>query len=472
MLGDRDRAKLREQIAAYSGLALTGQSDEALEQAVAQRLAAHGLSSLDAYRPLLQREEELGHLAQLLTNKETYFFREERHFRALAERLLPQLLAEGRRNLRLWSAGCATGEEAYSLAITLLEAQAQYGPFAFEVVGSDLDADALEKARRGCYGSRAVRRIPEPLRKKYFGKGPPFCLVPQVMERVHFVHHNLVGDEMPPELTEMDVIFCRNVTIYFDEAARDRLNARLAAALREGGYLVVASAETMGHNRGRLHLIPLGETFAFRKEPSPRRSITPPRPVLPAPPPPARTATPKVTALPGPPPETKPDPTAILDRARRAFRRQEYDVVLRELDRLPPDPTYRGETDLLRAATLLQQSQLEKAEAICRKLLTRDPWLADAHFLLGQVHRQRGQAESAVQSFKQAIYLQPTHCASHFFLAETYRDLGEVHRARSEYENTLNILRHRPARPPARDLAGLDDEMVQRACIVNLERLG
>ena len=475
MISDHDRARLREQITAYSGLAPASQSDDALEQAVAQRLAAHGLDGLDAYWPLLQQEGELNRLVQLLTNKETYFFREEHHFRVLAERLLPDLLAGGRRNLRLWSAGCATGEEAYSLAITLLEAQAQHGPFVFEVIGSDLDAAALDQARQGCYGPRAIRRVPEPFLKKYFeADGPPFCLLPQVRERVRFVRHNLVGDDLPPELSGMDIIFCRNVTIYFDETARDRLNARLAAALRPGGYLLVASAETMGHNRGRLSLVPLDETFAFRKGPAggrpapPLRQSTAPRPrrrPLPSAAPPRKASAARGEGSP-------PDPTAALDRARRAFRRQEYDAVLRELDRLPTDPARRSEANLLRAATLLQQSRLEEAEVVCRQLLARDPWQADAHLLLGLVYRQRERAEDAVQSLKQAIYLQPTHFASHFFLAETYRDLGAVREARSEYENTLNILRRRPTHPPERDLVGLDAEVLQRACLVNLEKLG
>ncbi|HFD38715.1 MAG TPA: hypothetical protein ENJ31_02525 [Anaerolineae bacterium] len=468
MLSDHDRARLRNLIAAYSGLSPASLGDEALEQAVAQRLAVHGLEGLDAYWPLLQQDGELNRLAQHLTNKETYFFREERHFRLLRERVLPDLLA-GRRTLRLWSAGCATGEEAYSLAITLLEAQAQYGPFAFTIIGTDLDAAAVDRARRACYGPRSLRRVPEPLREKYFrAKGPDFCPIPPVKDAVRFAVHNLLGDDLPPDLTGMDIIFCRNVTIYFDEAARDRLNARLAAALREGGYLFVASAETMGHNRGRLALVPLDDAFVFRKGPTaprPRRAEPPPRPRLP--PPPLRPAPAGRQGAGG-----AFDPTPPLDRARRAFQREDYDAVLRELDRLPPDPSARQEADLLRAATLLQQTRLEEAEAACRRALDREPWQAEAHLLLGLIRRQQGQAEAAVQSLKQAIYLQPTHHHPHFFLAETYRDLGAVREARREYENTLNILRRRPAQPPTRNLVGLDDEMLHRACLLNLERLG
>jgi chemotaxis protein methyltransferase CheR len=272
-LTEQDLARLRGLVTDYSGLDGAVQADSALRQAVTRRLAAHRLAGVADYWPLLQRRlgsnGELNSLVQLLTNKETFFFREMHHFDVLREQLLPELLLANPKSLRVWSAGCATGEEPYSLAILLLEYQARYGKFAAEVIATDIDMIALEKARRGRYDERAVRRMPDDLRQRYFSfDGEAYQILPAVAELVTFEVYNLAEercDERRPGLTNLDVIFCRNVTIYFDAAARDRLNARLADSLREGGYLFVASAETMGHNSGRLELIAIGNTFLFQK---------------------------------------------------------------------------------------------------------------------------------------------------------------------------------------------------------------
>jgi chemotaxis protein methyltransferase CheR len=506
-LTDQDRARLRKLITNYSGLGEAIQSDSALEQAVAQRLAAHRLDSFATYWALLQRgavrNSEMNNLVQLITNKETFFFRERHHFSVLNNQVLPDLFAGGKQMLRVWSAGCATGEEPYSLAIALLEYQARHGSFAAEVIGTDIDVRALEQARKGCYGRRAVRNVSEALLKKHFlFDGQIYCVAPEVAELVRFEVYNLAEDYHPLDLVNLDIVFCRNVTIYFDDAARDRLNARLAASLREGGYLFVASAETMGHNRGRLELVSTENTFLFRRRRSPTAPQAPaPKPELELPS--SRLArftstrpqvSPRlVSAAPVSAPEPLPPPSSswlqgpsgrastadphldsvtVLKRAYSAFQEQAYDAAMLELERLPHDPPVWLEAYCLRAAILLQQSHLDEAESMCQTVLAHDLWHADAHFLLGLILRQQGQAEAAVQSLKQAIYLQPTHRHAHFFLAETYRDLGAPEEARSEYDNTLNILRHRPEQMSDLNLAGLADDTLQQACLVNLKRLG
>jgi chemotaxis protein methyltransferase CheR len=503
-LTQQERAKLRKQIAAYSGWDESIQTDDALEQAVAQRLAACRLSSLDDYWPLLRNSSktaEINNLVQILANKETFLFRETHQFDALDDWVLPQLLDRVQRPLRLWSAGCATGEEPYSLAITLLEYQARHGEFEAQVIGTDLDADALEKARQGCYHERSLRLVPEDLRQRYFRfDGGGYRVVPEVARLVTFQIHNLAKDPQPPDLKDLDIIFCRNVTIYFSEKARDRLNARLADSLREGGYLFVASAETMGHNQGRLELVSVGDTFLFHKAksaPAPPEGPTPGRlqtlDRAPSPPSPARHPTPaagRPRTDAGVAPATAP-PSVVeratgseirtaypapstLECAYKSFQSQDYRSALHQLDQLPADQPPDLQALCLRGAVLLQQERLEEAEMACQRLLAMDLWHADGHFLLGLVYRQQGQTEAAMRALKQAIYLQPSHRDAHFYLAETYRTAGMETEARREYENTLNTLRspHPSKEPPALNLSGLEDEILRQACEVNLRRLG
>ncbi len=342
---------------------------------------------------------------------------------------------------------------------------------------------ALEKARRGCYGERAIRLVPDELRRRYFSsEGQTFCVTPEVERLVTFRQHNLAAEESDPELFNMDVIFCRNVTIYLSETTRDRLNARLAHSLREGGYLFVASAETMGHDRDRLELMSTGKTFLFRKKRPSARRATPPLPALPGDRPPIALAPVDEaifpTHLPSPTvvPATEPaieytSSAAILPRVMKAFQLQDYADALHELDHIAEDQTFWPEAHCLRAAILLQQERLEEAEAACQQLLAHDPWHADAHFLMGLVFRQQGQGGTAIQSLRQAIYLQPSHRDAHFYLAEIYHALGLTDQAIREYRNTLNILTYRPEDSSTMHLSGLTDDILRQACEANLSKL-
>ena len=493
-LAQQDCARLRKLITEYSGWDESLQTDAALAQAVTRRLMVRGLSSVAEYWPLIRRSSgddgEMNKLVQLLANKETSLFREMHQFEVLRDWVLPGLLAERTRPLRLWSAGCATGEEPYSLAITLLEYRARFGGVKADVIGTDIDPSALEKARQGCYGERSLRLVPDDLRRRYFTcDGRTYRVTPEVARLVTFRVHNLAEGHCPPELMNVDIIFCRNVTIYFDDSARERLNARLAECLREGGYLFVASAETMGHNRGRLELVSAGDTFLFRKKRQTHTTLRTKRPavesLLPVPSTPHRrehregrsqssAGGPAVaeqgTLLDA---TTSVAATSLLERAFRAFQHQDYDSALRELDRLPADRAAQPQARCLRGAILLQQERLDEAEATCQRLLAQDPWYADAHFVLGLVYRHQGQADGAIQMLKQAIYLQPSHRDAHFYLAETYRTEGMTIEARREYENTLNTLRvvHLSKGSPAFNLSGLEDDILRQACEANLRRL-
>jgi chemotaxis protein methyltransferase CheR len=519
--------RLRDLVGGYSGLGEVLLTDGVLERAVEIRLAALGIQDITAYWPLLQShsKEEMNCLVQLLTNKETFFFREMHQFEVLHERVLPDLLAArkfaakpdyapgslriGRRQpLRLWSAGCATGEEAYSLAITLLEFQKRHGGLDAQVIASDIDDDALEVARRGRYGERAVRLVPEELRRRYFTTdGHAYDVVPEVSRLVSFQVHNLAEKRRPPGLSGLDVIFCRNVAVYFSEKARDQLNACLADALHEGGYLFVASAETLGHNRGRLELFAVGSTFLFRKRPrapQPLLSSSALAPPIAHPNPTKKSeaAHPPVAPRPRSPQlfrqareeprkrpldassSEQPGPSAGVDegslvyglplkQARLAFRRQAYDDALRDLDRLLSEQPPVLEAHSLRAAILVQQERLGEAENTCQFLLAHDPWHVDAHFLMGLIAHHQGQAGAAIQALKTTVYLQPEHRWAHYYLAEIYHALGMEDRARREYKNTLNVLRlaRRPPGLSEFDLSGLDDSVLRQTCEVNLQNL-
>jgi chemotaxis protein methyltransferase CheR len=381
------------------------------------------------------------------------------------------------------------------------------------VVATDIDLPALAAARQRRYDQRAVRRVPDDLLERYFSfDGQTYRLIPEAAQLVSFAVHNLVRDDRPPGLGNLDIVFCRNVTIYFAEWARDHVNAQLADSLRDGGYLFVASSETEAHNLGRLEPVLTGQILLFQKQqPQAMASSTPSgtdtlsgaagkgrlfrapqeqsagakarRPLPPSLEELVAQAQDRARAWSKRPPPRQPqeevltgawDPArdhAAVERARTAFQQQDYDAALSELDRLPAGVAVWTEAYCLRSAILIQLERFEEAEAACQTMLAHDPWYADAHFMLGLVFRQQGQVHEAVRSLEQAVNLEPNHPYAHYYLAEIYRGLEQYATARNEYQETLEILEQLDEPASELSLAGLDEDAVRQACKFNLERL-
>lgn len=255
-LGDHEFVLLRDLIKAHSGIALNEFKRPLLRARLAKRLRHLGLESYREYYDYLvqhdPRAEERDRFISALTTNTTAFFREPHHFEYLAHVWLPhqraRALRGAPRTLRIWSSACSTGEEAYSLAITLREAlQPQVG-WDVHLLASDIDTEALDTARAAIYPEASIATVPEPLRR-YFQTGTGTLaglvrVVPQIRAMVTFARINLLA-ELWPGCTHFDCIFCRNVVIYFDGPAKQQLVSRLASALRVDGLLVLGHSESL-----------------------------------------------------------------------------------------------------------------------------------------------------------------------------------------------------------------------------------
>jgi chemotaxis protein methyltransferase CheR len=242
-------ARFRALIYRLSGIAL-GESKEGLVRSrVSKRMRVLGIADYDAYLERIlsdQDGEEIIHLLDVISTNVTSFFREESHFRILAQ-ALRRWVAERRTRLRLWSAACSTGEEAYSMAMTVAECL-DGRPADVKILATDLSTRALERARAGVYGLDKMGGVPRELRAKYFQretKGAPSLSVrPSLRPAIAFARLNLV--EVPfPMSCPFDVVFCRNVMIYFDAEVRRRLLGELHRLLRPGGRLFVGHSESL-----------------------------------------------------------------------------------------------------------------------------------------------------------------------------------------------------------------------------------
>jgi chemotaxis protein methyltransferase CheR len=245
-LSDREFEQIRHLLYEQAGISLSPGKKALVIGRLAKRLQAHGLDSFGDYFSLLtdrRHGDELTTAIDLLTTNETYFFREPKHFEFLRQEILPKVRPG--RTFRVWSAASSSGEEAYSIAMTLADALEGH---PWEVVGSDLSTRVLERARAGVYPMPRAKDIPDPLLKRCCLKGVrsqegSFAIDPDLRRRVSFLQVNLI--EALPQLGEFDLVFLRNVMIYFDHSTKQQVVQRVVSTLRPGGTLFIGHSEAL-----------------------------------------------------------------------------------------------------------------------------------------------------------------------------------------------------------------------------------
>lgn len=241
-----------------------------IERRIGHRMAATGHLTVARYLAFVAKEvSEQQQLINAFTVNETYFYREDYHLAALGSTILPAIVADRSPGdlVRIWSMPCATGEEAYSIALWLLENWAMVDAYNIEIVGSDIDTDALEAARAGEFGSRSLERLPQQVLDRFFEqeRGSKRKIIDDLRESVHFVHANVIDAGSLAGLGTFDVILCRNLLIYFDEAARAVAAENLYRSLAMGGYLCLGHSESMTRTSQRFELHRLPQASVYRK---------------------------------------------------------------------------------------------------------------------------------------------------------------------------------------------------------------
>ncbi len=268
-LSTRDFGRFSKLVYEQCGIRLPQHKRSMLEARLRKRLREHNLVSFEDYAKMIFDGEvpldELVKLIDVVTTNKTDFFREPAHFDFLTQNALPTLIQDGwsgaKSPLRVWSAGCSTGKEPYTLAMVLSEFQAQMPDFDFEILGTDISTDVLKKARLGVYLAEKANPIPVPLRKKYLLKSikpaqKRVRVVPELRTKVRFARLNFMESDFGFR-QPFDVIFCRNVMIYFDRDTQQRLLAKLATCLKPGRFLFLGHSETLlGFNLPLVQMAP------------------------------------------------------------------------------------------------------------------------------------------------------------------------------------------------------------------------
>lgn len=381
-------------VAERTGTSLSRQQRERLARAAADALGPGDPSAFVEHLKSREGARELAELMSAISVHKTDLFRDEQQLQALKDHVLRDLATSGR-PLRLWSAGCSTGEEVATLLILLAEVGAHQGS---TVLGTDIAAGALATARRLTFGPEAMRRVPPTVRQRWFTDAEDGTrLLPELAARARFQQHNLMDTPYPfaDEGELFDVIVCRNVFIYFTSEAVDRVVGLFAERLRPGGVLVLSATEPILQARRDLETRRLKTAFFYVRPDPARPPPEAPRPSSPPPPrasaPPPRPSAPAPSApRPSAPTPSSPRPSAPVTGEFQVPRTPEEEG--RQLFELVLEWAAAGERE-------------DETEAGLRKALYLAPELAAARYLLGLLLEQRQARADAASEYRRALAL-------------------------------------------------------------------
>lgn len=427
-----------------------------LHNALCRRMAERHYSRIEDYLDLLKQDpQEPQRLGELLVIHETRFFRSPLHFAALKDKVIPDILKSGRKDqsLRLWSAGCSTGEEAYSLVITALEALGFSTQWEIYVLGTDISEVALTFARRGEYSDGDIQNVPSSLLQSYFVKtSSGWKVIPELQRRVEFRYLNLIAEPFPfSQIPPMDVIFCQNVLIYFKPESTRRVLHNFLRCLKPGGYLFLGFAEGVGYIPSEFQPKVINKVLVYQRPLSPENLVSLQQKTLFASASQSlslssqalrkggKTLSPEKTL------SLSASPNELLHQARELWEKgsvQESLDLLNQALSLAPD---LAEAYCLGARILASREDYSKALEYCEKALALAPMEAEVYFIQGQIHKKRGESLKAEEAFRRVLYLNPQHPLAPFELAYLLHQRREDRQAEVYFKKALQLLRDLPS---------------------------
>ena len=495
-----DVDRFRDLVAARFGLQFEDFKVDHVTEVLERRSDANAVA-VARYLDLLESRAttaELRQLARELTVGESYFFRNDEQFRALREVALPERMRARAmtRTLRILSAGCATGEEAYSIAIAIRELVGENSGWTFDIVAADVNPAVLEKARKGRYSPWSLRGTGDETRRRWFHeRGRELELDQSIRAMVRFEERNLTHPDpqfWAPET--FDVVFCRNMLMYLTPSAAQSVVDRIAASIARDGFLFLGHAETLRGVSRDFQLLHTHGTFYYRKReggPDPSRlaeradvrvwdtsaswieTITRSAERV-------RELTERAslgqesgpgsgsTANRQPPTATLWNVTAAVDM----LRRERYGDALALIDELPAGARRDPDVLILRGVLLTHHGELTEAEEVCRQLLSIDDLHAGAHYVMALCREGAGDRAGAADHDQTSAYLDPTFAAPRLHLGLLARRSGDRDAARRELTEALVLLEREDASRLLLFGGGFSREALIALCRAELARCG
>ncbi len=467
---DEQWLQLSELIAGKMGLHFSPERREDLERGITGAAQEFGFDDAEECvsslltRPLTKAQVQV--LASHLTVGETYFFRDKQALDALAENILPELIHARRgreQRLRIWSAACCSGEEAYSLAILLHRALPDLGDWKITITASDINPRFLHKAREGVYSDWSFRDAPGWLKQNYFNRTPDgrYAIAPEIKKMVSFGHLNLVEDVYPALETgtnAMDIIFCRNVLMYFTPTQIGNVIEQLRHSLVDGGWLVVSPSEASRALFPRFTNINFPGAIFFRKgevqlqsQPVLTQQLLKPENGMADP---AADKSHENVSLSQVSPANKTSIAEMVDRLQssaeslylQGLYSEVTDTLLAGFAKYPVERHLSPAVFSLMARALANQGRLDDALIWCDRWIAADKLGIAGHYLHGMVLLEQGKFDLAQSSLQRAVYLQPDFVLAHFSLGNLAHARSKLDEAGKHFANALRLLKnHQPA---------------------------
>jgi chemotaxis protein methyltransferase CheR len=491
--------QIKSHIADRSGLYFRDHDLKNLESGVSQRMKACGFDSVHSYYLSLttseEKETEFRELLNLLTINHTYFFRNEPQFVAFKDKVLPELIERKTRDiyehktgknprLRIWSAGCSTGEEPYTIAMILREAIPHPEDWDIEILATDASSEAMEKAKRGIYSENSMRLVEEPYRSKYFQKlesprqSREWKLSDEIKRMVKFGFLNLMEDPYPPEL---DIVFCRNVTIYFEHKTTIKIMEEFAANMTDPGYLFLGYSESLQFLTDKFRMASWQDGIYYRKatgKPEEARAT-----------PAWETGEPEaeeyVEEMPLPklaaiiehhkPVDLTPEEfETVRQQILRFIYLKEYSQAMTLIEKVSVEGGKMVDIHYLAADICANRKQYSEARIRLKKALAIDSFFAPAYYLLGCMDLEEGQIAKSREHLTRALYIDKDFAMARFYMANVLRSEGRTNEAIREYRNTLATLSKGALGPRSQMIlqsSGFSLATLKSVCSDNLERL-
>ncbi len=460
---------LRPWVEAETGMDFSGNRMTRLRDAVVKVLSRWKTKTrLERLLEIPQdRSVFLERLTAELTVGESFFFRNKHHIQALRERVLPEILKDNseKREVRIWSAGCAGGEEPYSLAILVDQVLKGQRDWRVSILGTDLNPEFLERAREARYRPWSFRQTDIHENRAYFSRSQElFQLAPRIREHVRFTYLNLVKDVYPSPLTGtcgLDLILFRNVAIYLKPEITKRIIERFYQALRPGGWLLlgeteVSLAETQDFEARRF------EQATFHQKPAgsatPVEKVFDPRPVLadfvlPSPLTSRTTVVSQVVSqapsLPDwvPLPKKEKPRSPILEPIRSSalhpiaqlLAEQKWETAERAIEKLT-DQKQRAAFRLQLAQALLMRAFVDRARQMLDRCLAEDPLMIEAQLLKGSFAEEAGDLDQAEKNFRRALYIDRNCPMAHFHLGLVLQQKAEATQSQRSFKTVLKLI--------------------------------
>jgi len=431
----------------------------------------HGVASTSGHTVTtspLQAEKELQKLVNMLTVGETHFYRNQAHINSLRHHILPEIIDRNKsaKTLRIWSAGCSTGEEPYTIAILLHEILPDINLWKVFLLGTDINSAVLMKAGKAVYGNWSFRNTPESVRSSYFQPiNDKYRLRGKIRRIVTFKQHNLMDFHTYPG--ELDLILCRNVTIYFKRETIQKIAAKFHDVVVDGGWLLVGHSEPAPDIYHRFNVKSFPGAVAYQK---PNGQVIA-QPVIPFSPKgknllsPQQKSSARTPLFRGLTQQTRiiPEQTRVTPERTgtlagfadvgvpsRAYA-NDSEAVLQSKENTSPYDT---------AIKLIDEGDYERAMAKFQEQLQLQPTHAESYYKLALIYQQQEQWDDAIEMLKKSIYIERHFVLAHFILANVYKKTGKNQLAKKSFDNVAKLLSEKP-----------DDEIVPHSDGLTVGRL-